>query len=415
MTIKKRKTKRKNKFKRNTKKIGGMLGMINKVKGSLTSQVQGKIADGQSKVQGITYNPLLSNMGQAQDNNPTLTGPMSALKGSIPSVNPIGDPSKMLPSVNPIVNKEPSKMLSSALPSVNPIVNGDPAKMLPSGITNTLVKGDPTKLLSSALPSSMQGNPLDIKNKIQEHIKKYTEKLKYFKGNPLLGFFIKTFARIYEDNTLLNQIYKSKYIQRNKYLKYIKKLYDVDNPDKLGQNNYQAACCLIYKYYYKNIALNYSYLRESDYMSKNCKDKKYIEAQLKLYNSTERKNVENFKKVFYERDQFSIMTDTDNVTDMKEKIENAFIIPKNGIIDPLINNYSYLILYILHDIHSNIDAENIKKAEKLKQTKKIKDDTPPKYDITKDAKCTPHKDADVTCDPKDIAISIMAETNTDTT
>ena len=109
------------------------------------------------------------------------------------------------------------------------------------------------------------------------------------------------------------------------------------------------------------------------------------------------------------------MTDTDNVTDMKEKIENAFIIPKNGIIDPLINNYSYLILYILHDIHSNIDAENIKKAEKLKQTKKIKDDTPPKYDITKDAKCTPHKDADVTCDPKDIAISIMAETNTDTT
>ena len=295
------------------------------------------------------------------------------------------------------------------------------------GITNPLISTGQPQNKNAPLPddktksSIMQGNPLDaakgkmldsakgkvddVKNKVQEKIKEYTEKLKNFKGNPLLGFFIRTFARIYEDNTLLKQIHKSKYIQRNKYLRYINKL------DELGKQNYHDACCLIYKYYYKHIAKNFSYLRESDYISENCKDKKYIEAQLKLYNSTERQNSDHFNKVFYKRDQFSKLQDTDDVKEMKKNIEDAFIIPKNGIKDPLKYNYSYLILYTLHDIHRNIESENIKKAEKLKQTQKIKEEIP-KYDITKDAKCTPHKNADLTCDIQDIAISVMAGRST---
>ena len=143
-------------------------------------------------------------------------------------------------------------------------------------------------------------------------------------------------------------------------------------------------------------------------MSENCKDKKYIEHQLKLYNSSDKKNSEHFNKVFYNKDQFSKIKDTGDIEEMKKTIENSFIIPTNGIYDPLNNNYSYLILYILHDMHRNIDLDKIKKAETLKNPKKLKDYIPPKFDITKDAKCTPHTDADVTCDVSDIALSTIA-------
>ena len=123
------------------------------------------------------------------------------------------------------------------------------------------------------------------------------------------------------------------------------------------------------------------------------------------------------------------MQDTNKVKEMRKKIEEAFTIPKNETDNPLIpsnsvideeesTNYSYIILYILHDIGRMNDAEKLKeeenrrKTKKLKKGKKIKEEppiiTPPKYDVTKDAKCTKHKDSDVTCDVTDTALSIIA-------
>ena len=482
MTIKKRKTKRKIKFKRNTKKIriGGMLsGMIKDAKGKIAeaktqaqskineaktqaqdmaSQAQVKINDAKTQEQGMaseakgkiadvniqSNNPIIkpqatntvqstntvqaTNTVQGNTNNPQgnittlvaapLTSTVSqasqnakALNGSVAVVT------------NPLIStmNQSQMNMKTMTGSLTDAAKGNPtdaAKGNPMGtISNPMgaAKGNPMGAISNPMGAKgklmgAKGNPMDaakdkvddIKIKVKEKIKEYTAKLNNFKGFPLFSIIVKIFAGIYEDNSLLKHIYKSKYIQRNKYLNYIEKL------DPLGKQNYHDACCLIYKYYYKNIALNYSYLRESNHISENCKDKKYIQAQIKLYNSTEKKNSEHFNKVFYNRDQFSKLEDTDKVTKMKKAIEDEFIIPTNGIKDPLINNYSYLILYILHDIHRNIEIENIKAAENLKKTKKNKDVTPPKYDITKDAKCTPHKDTDVTCDVADTALSIIA-------
>jgi len=356
----------------------------------VTNKAQGNITS-----LGITT-PLTSTIDKAQNNMKTLEGKdnIKALGVTTPltsTVDVAQNNMKSLGITNPLLSTGQPQNKNAPLPD-------DKTK-------SSIMQGNPLDAAKGKMLDSAKGKVDDVKNKVQEKIKEYTEKLKNFKGNPLFGFIIRTFARIYEDTTLLKQIHKSKYIQRNKYLRYINKL------DELGKQNYHDACCLVYKYYYKNIAKNFSYLRESDYMSTNCKDKKYIEAQLKLYNSTERQNSDHFNKVFYKQDQFSKLQDTDDVKEMKKNIEDAFIIPKNGIKDPLKYNYSYLILYILHDIHRNIESENIKKAEKLKQTKKIKEDVA-KYDITKDAKCTPHKDADVTCDIQDIAISTIAGRST---
>jgi hypothetical protein len=477
MTIKKRKTKRKIKFKRNTKKIkiGGMAmfkGMINDAKSKVAAvkgkiadvksqaqekmtqakdmagQAQGKIAEVKSQANNTTIKPQATNTVQPQATNtpkgniiPLVATPiistvsqasqnMKAIKGNVtplavatnPLISNMNQSELNMKTMTGSLSTDASKgnTIDSAK-SNTAISNTSDAAISNTAISNT-AKGDtakgtlmgaisnPMDAVKGKLMGASKGNPMDvakdkvddIKNKVQEKIKEYTAKLNKFQGFPLFSIIVKTFAGIYEDNTLLRHIYKSKYIQRNKYLNYIKKL------DPLGLKNYNDACCLIYKYYYKNIALNYSYLRESNHISENCKDKKYIEAQLKLYNSTEKKNSEHFNKVFYNRDQFSKLEDIDNVTKMKTAIEDAFIIPTNGIKDPLINNYSYLILYILHDIHRNIEIENIKAAENLKKTKKNKDVTPPKYDITKDAKCTPHKDTDVTCDVADTALSIIA-------
>jgi hypothetical protein len=282
----------------------------------------------------------------------------------------------------------------------------------------------PMKGLANPMAAA-QGKVDEMKNKVQEKVKEYTAKLKKFNGVPLISFFVKTFAKIYGNKTLLKQIGNSRYLQHNKYDKIIDKL------DPVGKQNYNDACCLIYKYYYTNIALNYSYIRESNVMSENCKDKKYIEEQLRLHSSTSKKKNEHFNEVFYNKKQFSEMQDTDNVAQMRQKIEEAFTMPKNETDNPIVpsnsvideeesTNYSYIILYILHDIGRMIDAEKLKeeenrrKTKKLKKGKKIKEEppiiTPPKYDVTKDAKCTPHKDADVTCDVTDTALSIIANT-----
>jgi len=401
-------------------KIAEAKGKFDEAKGKITEvqgQAQSKIAEAKGKLVDVQGQ---GNVAEAKGNVVKATNQGNVAQGNVVKATNQGN----VAQGNVVKTNNITPLIGAATPLTSTIGQAQQNMNALNG------KGNMTPLIGAATPltstidqaqqnmntigeSSNTQNKLaapDDTSKVQEQIKKYTEKLKYFKGNPLFGFIIKTFARIYEDTTLLKQIYKSKYIQRNKYLRYINKL------DAVGKQNYNDACCLIYKYYYKKIAENFSYLRESDYISINCKDKAYIENQIKLYNSTERHNSDHFNKIFYKQDQFSKIQDTGKMKEMKEKIEDAFIIPKNGIKNPLKYNYSYLILYILHDIHRNIDVAKRKETEKLKNPKKMMDYTPPNYDITKDSKCTPHTDADVPCDIKDIAISTIAGRSTvDTT
>ena len=60
--------------------------------------------------------------------------------------------------------------------------------------------------------------------------------------------------------------------------------------------------------------------------------------QIRLHNSTSKKKSEQFNEVFKDKDQFTKMKDTNNVIEMRQKIEEAFTMPNDEKINPLIEN-----------------------------------------------------------------------------
>ena len=320
MTNKKRKTKRRTK--RRTKKIGG--GVMGMIKSAATNQIK------QATNATSGKNPLIGAAGGMA--MPTLPGGMPTLPGGMPTL-PGGMPS--LPSGIPSL---PSGM--PALPGVTmPNLNNMPMPKLTTGVnglTSTLTK---SVLPNTTLKSSPQLTKALSKSGLADSSGMLST-LKIFKAYPMGSLLIKTVMKSYENVMLFQHILKSKKLRNNKYKKQITEL----TPEQ--KQDFDIACCLIKKFYIKDIAKNYSYFRETDYITENCKVVRYIKSQIKLFNSIATKYQKNFTEVFsnnitkFANIQNNIGTKT--IDEMQQEIEDAFTIGKN--------NYSYIILFLLHDI-----------------------------------------------------------------
>jgi hypothetical protein len=216
-----------------------------------------------------------------------------------------------------------------------------------NGLSSKLTKGlmtDP-KLGLKGMPQLKMGSDALAKGGLAKKILAeqstgLLSTLKIFKAYPMGSFLIKTIAKSYENVMLFKHIFNSKELRNNKYKRQINEL----TPEQ--KKDFDIACCLIKKYYIKDIAKNYSYFRETDYITENCKVIKYIQSQIKLFNSTITKMPKHFSMVF--NNNITKFADIQNnsgtktLIEMQEEIEKAFTIEKN--------NYSYIILFLLHDI-----------------------------------------------------------------
>jgi hypothetical protein len=254
-----------------------------------------------------------------QEGNKTNAGPIPTLPGGLKM--PDGMPAL------PGGLKMPDGM--PALPGGLKMPDGMPA--LPGGVnglTNTLTKGvlpDPTLALSKSGLDDSSG---------------LLSKLKILKAYPMGSLLIKTVIKSYENVMLFQHILKSKTLKKNKYKKQI----NILTPEQ--KKDFDIACCLIKKFYIKDIAKNYSYFRDTDYITENCKVVRYIKYQIKLFNSIATKYQKNFTEVFSNNiTKFANIENnigTKTIDKIQQEIEDAFTIGKN--------NYSYIILFLLHDI-----------------------------------------------------------------
>ena len=220
-----------------------------------------------------------------------------------------------------------------------------------------LPKALPKELSNISIPEIPKLSPADIKEAVKEKLQIVTP----LKAYPMAGFIIKNFIKYKLNEKLFSKIYNAAGELTNN--KYKDKIQALNSKEKNIRENYQAACCLIYKYYYLKIAKYYSYLRNSDIIKFNCKDTKYMDIQNKLFNSIKDKDISDFDKIFFD---IHIPNGDDgpftkllkgpkkSVTEMKEAIEDCFKVNVKSESGNIVNNYSYIILDLLHDMHYNL-------------------------------------------------------------
>ena len=98
--------------------------------------------------------------------------------------------------------------------------------------------------------------------------------------------------------------------------------YKIDNlKDEPSKQNYNDARRLIYRYYHKDIAINYSYIREATNINVICKEKIYMDAQIELINSCQEKDFSQFETVFNGKTQF-----TDLINNITANIDKTNLI-----------------------------------------------------------------------------------------
>lgn len=209
-----------------------------------------------------------------------------------------------------------------------------------------------------------------------------TKKLSIFNFLPVPVYkFIKnSYATIYINKILFNKIYHATHIQKNKYKQQFEAFYDKQNENTIGTLNYSHARCLIYRFFDKNIILNYSYLRESKSTQEICEVTHHIDERVELFNSSYNKNRKHIPKVFDNNEQFTkfynnkTVMQINDVYEMKKQIREGFKIPNEEKLkmedENPYDDYSYLILYILNDIHREINLERVKIIKEMEEERK---------------------------------------------
>jgi hypothetical protein len=330
MTNKKRKTKKRTK--RRTKKIGG--GVMGMIKSAATNQIK------QATTATSVKNPLIGAANGMTTSGLNMPGGMPTLPSGMPTL-PSGMPT--LPTGMPTLPnglKMPTGMptLPTGMPTGMPTLPTEMPKLTTgvNSLTSNLTKGVlPVPILKSSpqLTNALSKSGLADSSGI-------LSTLKIFKAYPMGSLLIKTVMKSYENVMLFQHILKSKKLRNNKYKKQITEL----TPEQ--KQDFDIACCLIKKFYIKDIATNYSYFRETDYITENCKVIRYIKSQIKLFNSIAIKYQKNFTEVFSNNiNKFANIENnigTKTIDEIQQEIEDAFTIGKN--------NYSYIILFLLHDI-----------------------------------------------------------------
>ena len=337
--IRKRKNKNKN---RHTKKIGGMAmmkGLAGKVPGvkGLADKVPGmKGLAGKVPPFPGTINPLVNGNTTAVNRPPfpVVTG-LTPLSGKS-NIQGMKSADMKLAGMNLAVNNLAVNNLAG-----NNSLKGVGGK---SRFSTQLKNKERTEL-----NNQMNQANETVKEKSNAYGAELKEAVAPLKKLPLFNFVSSSIAKILENESLFYKIRQTATREYGKYKSDVSKLKDP------GLQNYNDACALIYRYYHKNISINYPFLREAEDIEQIGKDKSYMSAQIKLLNSCSEREDSHFMDVFNNRTQFTelILADSGNMDEMQGKIEEKFIISTGD--DKIPINYSYLILDILYDIHSDID------------------------------------------------------------
>jgi len=358
--IRKRKNKNKN---RHTKKIGGMAmmkGLAGKVPGvkGLADKVPGMkgLADNRPPFPG-TINPLVNGNTTAV-NRPPFHGTINPLvNGNTTAVNRPQIP--VVTGLTPLSGKSNIQGMKSAdmkLAGMN--LSGNMNLAVNNLASNNSLKGVGGKSRFSTQLKNKERTELNNQmNQANETVKEngnaYGAELKEavapLKKLPLFNFVSSSIAKILENGSLFDKIRQTATREYGTYKS------DVSKLKKPGLQNYNDACALIYRYYHKNISINYPFLREAEDIEQIGKDKSYMSAQIKLLNSCSEREDSHFMDVFNNRTQFTelILADSGNMDEMQRLIEEKFNISTGD--DKIPINCSYLILDILYDIHSEID------------------------------------------------------------
>ena len=212
-------------------------------------------------------------------------------------------------------------------------------------------------------------------------------------GHVSTKFFVGQTIKAKKNLYLFKNLLDCPKLKKNKFKLFINRLIDTNQ-----QENFKCACRLIYLYFNKKLAFKYDFLM---FRSKSLKDmciyNYYITEQGKLNKSINNKKVIHFDEIFNTSAPYNftnLYNDTnhktmstitfDEILEMRDKIKNCFIVTTrlNKKID-----YSYLILYLLYDLHNN---ENFK--EYLLPDEKIKEDakliTPISNPCNENIECT---------------------------
>lgn len=398
---------------RYTKKHSAEVTSINGVKPTLQPQgldpamlVPEAIAN---NIQTATKNTssLYSGQQSQRDYGPVTTVLEAALPIAFPAsalIPPAAIPAGMAKAI-PAGMPTPAAMANASLPGISTVIPAMPKMPAIPGIPG-LPGGTPN-------PAAMAE---ELSKTVKEEVRKKLEMFSPLKAYPMAGFLIKTYIKYHYNDKLLNKIMSAaSQLTDNKYEDYIKFLYKPNSLDpdrqKMLKTNYEVARCLIYTYYYPEIAKYYSYLRDANKIKFTCKDMKYIDIQHKLFNSIEDKDITDFNKVFMNNKiidpgPFTKLLQTpdnlNNVKQMRIDIENCFKVESIPTDDPekkqdkvKISNYSYIILDLLHDMYFNSIQKNPQKE----------------VDIDGEVKqCEPRNDLEETCDTQDLAFEMIGET-----
>lgn len=302
----------------------------------------------------------------------------------------------------------PAAMANASLPGISTVI---PAMPKIPGMP--AIPGIPGLPGGTPNPAAMAE---ELSKTVKEEVRKKLEMFSPLKAYPMAGFLIKTYIKYHYNDKLLNKIMSAaSQLTDNKYEDYIKFLYKPNSLDpdrqKMLKTNYEVARCLIYTYYYPEIAKYYSYLRDANKIKFTCKDMKYIDIQHKLFNSIEDKDITDFNKVFMNNKiidpgPFTKLLQTpdnlNNVKQMRIDIENCFKVESIPTDDPekkqdkvKISNYSYIILDLLHDMYFNSIQKNPQKEVVIDGEVK---------------QCEPRNDLEETCDTQDLAFEMIGET-----
>jgi hypothetical protein len=175
-------------------------------------------------------------------------------------------------------------------------------------------------------------------------------------------FILKQFTKSRLNFSLASKVFKSPVLIDNKYKNQIKQLSQKDN------DNFKCACKLIYLYYYDEYVQQVSFkIDNSQEIDNMCQLFYILDQQILLFNSSKKKAQTHFNEVFNNDNFINLykqIKPDDDCNVMKIKIQSLFKIGEN--------DYSYIILYLLHDLLNQKHVIFINIMDELKKNNQTK-------------------------------------------
>jgi len=231
---------------------------------------------------------------------------------------------------------------------------GNASKLATSGVA-TAISGTGLATVMSSTGTKLMGSESSLVKKIPIKPPKSPYMM-------VAEFILKQFTKSRLNFSLASKVFKSPVLIDNKYKNQIKQLSQKDN------DNFKCACKLIYLYYYDEYVQQVSFkIDNSQEIDNMCQLFYILDQQILLFNSSKKKAQTHFNEVFNNDNFINLykqIKPDDDCNIMKNKIQSLFKIGEN--------DYSYIILYLLHDLLNQKHVIFINIMDELKKNNQTK-------------------------------------------